>query len=162
MFSASTDIKSLKYDATKDFPSNATEELRLLVQAFLEARNAVIPRQPLHRAQPVVQEESQEYGDAEFDFSDPDIVAMLQDADTAAAAERKSKEAETCKVIEDYVARWIFRLICAGLSSLLSKKPQIRLTMEEIDKWIECWIGSIEVLVRNGHRVSFHCCFGVH
>ncbi|EKM57028.1 uncharacterized protein PHACADRAFT_183566 [Phanerochaete carnosa HHB-10118-sp] len=129
--------------------SNATLEMRMLVQTFLKARSAVIPRRQPQRARQVVQEESQEYDDDDFDFNDPAILAMLGDADGAykeAEEARSRKEEELCKIIEGHISRAVFRVLCARL---ISRHQQDQL---DIDKWVECWTGCAEVLVRNGRR----------
>lgn len=79
---------------------NTALEMRMLVQAFLKARNAVLPRPIIRRAPPVVQEESQEdYGDFGFDLDDPAVAAALGVGDqTEDTQEIKKKEEDTCKV----------------------------------------------------------------
>lgn len=50
-------------------------------------------------------------------------------------------------MIDECIGKAVFRVLCAHLSS----RHQDQL---ETDKWVECWIGCAEVLVRNGRRVS--------
>jgi hypothetical protein len=78
---------------------NTALEMRELIQAFLKARSAVMPKLPTQRLQQVVQEESQEdYGEFSFDFNDPDFAAILDTADSEAGSANRQKEEETCKV----------------------------------------------------------------
>ncbi|KIP07366.1 hypothetical protein PHLGIDRAFT_35454 [Phlebiopsis gigantea 11061_1 CR5-6] len=128
---------------------NTTLEMRMLVQAFLKARNAVLPRPSIRHAHPVAQEESQEdYGDFGFNLDDPAVAAALGIGDTDTGDPRlRTQEEETCKVLDEYISKAVFRVLCAHLSSSRQEPDQ-----HEIDKWLECWVGCAEVLVRNGRR----------
>lgn len=121
----------------------------MLVQVFLKARTTVVPRRQPERAPQGTDEESQEYGDGGIDWNQ--VIATWVDVDEVskeAEAERNKKEEETCKVIEDHIAKAVFRVLCAHLSS---QQPKDSL---DIGRWVECWVGCAEVLVRNGRRVS--------
>lgn len=147
---------------------NTTLEMRMLVQAFLKARNAVLPRPLIRHAHPVAQEESQEdYGDFGFNLEDPAVAAALGIGDTDTGDPwLRTQEEETCKVrayfdecmsyltlsqvLDEYISKAVFRVLCAHLSSSRQEPDQ-----HEIDKWLECWVGCAEALVRNGRRVGF-------
>ena len=78
---------------------NTALEMRLLVQAFLKARIAVLPKRPIQLPQPVAQEESQEdWGDFSFDLDDPEFTAVLDQAESEASSAIKKNEEQTCKV----------------------------------------------------------------
>ncbi|KAG9026890.1 hypothetical protein FRB95_008343 [Tulasnella sp. JGI-2019a] len=125
-------------------------EMRKLVQAFLEARaNALGPRRtPDLAGIPQVEGESQqsdEYGDWGVNWDDPRLLIALGEGEKTADMMMEERVAE---VVKSTLSPAIFRFIQKhfGDTNNLARRQE---QQEYDDKWVECWVGCIDVLVRN-------------
>ncbi|EGO22248.1 hypothetical protein SERLADRAFT_472803, partial [Serpula lacrymans var. lacrymans S7.9] len=143
IFSASTNLASL---------SKTGEEIRRLVQSFLDARTSVIPNAPVATTVSVESQESQdEYGQLLWDLDDPELLAALgDDTGSSLVADVKVKEETVCKVIDKHISPAIYRLVCKHFSDVSA--PSIEDYCRTADKWIDCWVGCASVLVQNRKR----------
>ncbi|KZP26671.1 hypothetical protein FIBSPDRAFT_1040698 [Athelia psychrophila] len=145
--------------AAQDLISSAHTgfEIRSLVQAFLNARQAAMPRPKRPAVVAAVDEESQEsqdyYADFDdFDMEDPQFQAALDnDAQSAPINENQSKDASLCNVLDSTIAPAIYRLVCKHLHDPTGPPPSEEYC-READEWVDCWVGCINVIVRNGKR----------
>ncbi|TFK51700.1 hypothetical protein OE88DRAFT_1658283 [Heliocybe sulcata] len=136
-------------------------EIRKLVQAFLDARTAVMPKPRISRPAPanpgVFQEDSQDnYGDFDLDMDDPELLEALgENSGASLQKEVNAKDEVVCKVIDQHISPAIYRLVCKNVGD-----PTLEHASEEvwadIDKWIDCWVGCAGVTVINGRREWSH------
>ncbi|KZT27796.1 hypothetical protein NEOLEDRAFT_1130281 [Neolentinus lepideus HHB14362 ss-1] len=136
-------------------------EIRKLVQAFLDARAAVMPKPRIHRAAPansvVSEEDSQgQYDDMQIDLDDPELLAALgEDVQSAAQKEIRAKDENVCKAMDQYISPAIYRLVCRNINESTLERPTEE-HWADIDKWIDCWVGCANVTVYNGRRDWSH------
>ncbi|PCH39845.1 hypothetical protein WOLCODRAFT_142800 [Wolfiporia cocos MD-104 SS10] len=131
-------------------------EIRKLVQAFLDARAAVIPKPSRHRLAAAPTEESQEsqddYGLFDLDMDDPELLAALGEADKShTLQENKRKDEIVCEIIDAHVSPAIYRLICQYFNES-ADQGSLQQYSQDADKWVDCWVGCASVIVQNGKR----------
>ncbi|KAH7914631.1 Mus7/MMS22 family-domain-containing protein [Hygrophoropsis aurantiaca] len=130
-------------------------ELRQLVQSFLNARSQALPKPHFPQPKPEVesQESQDEYGQFSLDFNDPELLAALGDAGPPTIAEYKSQEEAVCKVIDKIISPALYRLVCKQFGDNEGLQGT---TLEDYcysaDRWIDCWVGCVNVLVQNRIR----------
>ncbi|KAF8579909.1 hypothetical protein K439DRAFT_1394210 [Ramaria rubella] len=133
-------------------------EICKCIQSFLKARRAFISIPPIPRStvQRVETQESQdEFGDDGFDLNDPELLALLGEADMGyggAAEETADKNAvadSKASEILDGSSQSLYTCLCIHLecNSTIFGGPY-----HEADQWLECWLGCGDTLVRNKRR----------
>ncbi|KAI0079439.1 hypothetical protein K474DRAFT_1639613 [Panus rudis PR-1116 ss-1] len=132
--------------------------IRKLVQAFLDARAAIIPKPPRPQL-PIINKESQEsqedYG-FDLNLDDPEILAALGEPavnSNVVTDDVKAKEKRVAELIDLHISPAIYRLVCKHVH--FSDRENAQKTLEQVDdadRWIDCWVGCASVLVQNGRR----------
>ncbi|KAI0655367.1 Mus7/MMS22 family-domain-containing protein [Cubamyces menziesii] len=140
------------------------DQIRRLVQAFLDARSLVIPKP--RRPQPrVVAEDSQEsqydYDQFDLDLDDPELLAALgENLGDPEAIQNKEKDKIVCEIIDKHISPAIYRLVCKHFNDPVYKQTG-ELSFEDADRWIDCWVGCASVVVQNGKKDwDFYLSFG--
>jgi hypothetical protein len=142
-------------------------EQRLLIEATLRARAAVIPPPQRPRLAPIPVSKSQEsqddYGDFDLDFDDPALLAALGDVDVGAMErpDYRSKEEQmrqvrwnyrfwdvllmqrlqAMKVIQCHYLAW--NKLTAFVKGLPEYKEESDSVFRIADSWVYCWVGSM-------------------
>ncbi|CDO69890.1 hypothetical protein BN946_scf184884.g49 [Trametes cinnabarina] len=140
------------------------DQIRRLVQAFLDVRALVIPKP--RRPQPrVIAEDSQEsqydYDQFDLDLDDPDLLAALgEDISSSDASENKEKDRVVCGIIDKHISPAIYRLVCKHFNDPVYQRSG-ELRFDDADRWIDCWVGCANVVVQNGKKDwNFYFSFG--
>ncbi|KAL6308241.1 Mus7/MMS22 family-domain-containing protein [Sparassis latifolia] len=128
-------------------------EIRRLVQAFLDARARVIPRPPRPRPVSAVAEETQEsqedYGMFDLNMDDPELLAALGEVEESARMQdQKAKETVVAEIIDMHISPAIYRLVCKHFQQGSTEGY----SLQDTDRWIDCWVGCVSVVVQNGKR----------
>jgi hypothetical protein len=139
--------------------SGFRRELCALVQSFLAARLAVIPK-PRRPTIPVAGgDESQEsqFGPSfELDMDDLAVLDAIladraDDPTIAASSEIATRDQAVAQVMNTTICPSIYRFVCRKIANLL---PTSSLSeQQEPDGWIDCWAGCASVVVHNRLRV---------
>ncbi|KAG8904169.1 hypothetical protein FRB99_002150, partial [Tulasnella sp. 403] len=134
-------------------------EIRKLLQAFLHARTEVLgPRTSRGEAVAVQVEsetqESDEFGDFSLDLNDPRVLAALGDGEKTP---EMMKEDRVADVIKTTLSSAIFRFIHRFFTEVVERREQdprcfSEEELDNVDRWVECWVGCSDVLVRNNVR----------
>ena len=158
---------------------NIRQQVRYLVEIFLDARSLVIPK-PRRPPRPTLavreesQEESQEgYNNFDLDLNDPELWAALEGSDISPLSdELSSKERRVAEVIcyisyimtptnrysymfqliDTHISPAIYRMVCKHFNETSTRVSPF--ASDDTDAWIDCWVGCAGVLVQNGRRVS--------
>ncbi|KAI0667720.1 Mus7/MMS22 family-domain-containing protein [Trametes maxima] len=126
------------------------DQIRTFVQAFLDERARVMPK-PRRPLPPIVAEESQESQFAD-EYEAIDITDLLEDPESSKNhTENMEKDKAVCDVINDPILPAIYRLVCKHFSDPQYQRPG-ELEFDQADKWIDCWVGCINVVVQNGKK----------
>ncbi|KAI0712388.1 methyl methanesulfonate-sensitivity protein 22 [Earliella scabrosa] len=134
--------------------SSTGDEIRRLVQAFLDARSLVIPKRRRPQRRVVVDEsqDSQDYGHFELDMNDPALIAAL-DGGVSNHDENQEKEKVVCEIIETHISPAIYRLVCKHFNDpVYHQTTGLSFPLQTADRWIDCWVGCISVSVQNGRK----------
>ncbi|KAL4063194.1 Mus7/MMS22 family-domain-containing protein [Scleroderma citrinum] len=132
-------------------------EIRMLVQAFLNARTrALPPKQPSELSLVMQNQESQEsqeeYEKLYLELNDAELLAALgEEPIKLVVADIKAKEDALCKVLDKSITPAVYRLVCKHLGESENETAQESRT-NVADKWIECWVGCANVLIQNGNK----------
>ncbi|KAG8878846.1 hypothetical protein FRB97_002173 [Tulasnella sp. 331] len=125
-------------------------EMRKLIQAFLEARAKALGPRSVSEPKAVLQEEresqqSDEYGDWGVDWDDPRVLAALGEGQKTADMLMEERVAE---VVKSTLSAAIFQFIQKhyGDTNNRTDRP---VSPQCDDKWVECWVGCVDVLVQN-------------
>ncbi|CCL98524.1 uncharacterized protein FIBRA_00523 [Fibroporia radiculosa] len=132
-------------------------EIRKLVQAFLDARAAVLPKPARPRVPHVHAEESQESQEEfamfdQLDYNDPELLAALgEPGEGSTFQENKNKDQIVSELIDSQISPAIYRLVCKYFNDL-TDQGSLEPYSQEADKWVDCWVGCANVVVQNGRR----------
>ncbi|KAH9949775.1 Mus7/MMS22 family-domain-containing protein, partial [Amylocystis lapponica] len=131
-------------------------EIRRLVQAFLDARAAVIPRPPRPSLVTEDSQESQEeYGRFDLTMDDPQLLLSLGlEAESVQAKENKKnqeKDKLISETIDTNITPAIYRLVCKHFHDT-GVEGTLEQFSNDADRWIDCWAGCASVVVQNGRR----------
>ncbi|KDQ61632.1 hypothetical protein JAAARDRAFT_31105 [Jaapia argillacea MUCL 33604] len=130
-------------------------EIRRLVQAFLDARAAIMPTpsKPKPAIEAVDRQESQdEYDQFDFNLDDPELQAALGELDEPSRwAEHKREEERVLEVVDRHISPAIYRLVCKHVVSP-SQVDAGEDQWNSADEWIDCWVGCASIIVQNGKR----------
>ncbi|RPD62610.1 hypothetical protein L226DRAFT_458818, partial [Lentinus tigrinus ALCF2SS1-7] len=151
VFSTATNLSTI--------PSTG-EEIRRLVQAFLDARSRVMPKPRRPYPQGVLEDsqESQDYGCFQIDFDDPELQAAL--GETAEQQENREKDKIVCEIIDKHISHAIYRLVCKHFADPVYQQAK-ELSFQKADAWVDCWVGCANVVVQNEVKAwSFYLSFG--
>ncbi|EIN06032.1 hypothetical protein PUNSTDRAFT_145408 [Punctularia strigosozonata HHB-11173 SS5] len=122
--------------------------VRSLVQAFLDARSAYMPK-PRRPRKTHHSEDSQEYDDFELDLNDPALLVALGEA-PAERSDAVIKEARLCQIIDSHIMTPIFRFVCKHVLDPNENLWTLEQFRNDADHWVDCWVGCANVLVQNG------------
>ncbi|KAI0788864.1 Mus7/MMS22 family-domain-containing protein [Abortiporus biennis] len=133
-------------------------EMRRLVQAFLDARSSALPPPPRPRRPPTASnedsQESQDYfADDNINYDDPELnKALGVGVDSFETDDLKGKEEIVAQIMNTYVATAIYRLICKHFQDSKNYTVSLDEQLNIADRWVDCWVGCADVIVRNGLR----------
>ncbi|KZT09203.1 uncharacterized protein LAESUDRAFT_675011 [Laetiporus sulphureus 93-53] len=135
-------------------------EIRKLVEAFLNARAAVMSR-PSNASPMRTAEESQESQDefASLDnsmcFDDPDLIAALSTPEELALLQdRKKKDERVCEIIDKHIMPAVYRFVCKHVNVTHGSGVFPHQTAET-DRWIDCWVGCANIIIQNDDRKNW-------
>jgi hypothetical protein len=143
-----------------DVPHIAAE-LRSLVQAFLDARAFILPQPRRPHISTITNEESQE---SQYDYLELDIAdltaldAVWDKADNTAGPQGEpnsnipGSDRVAAQVMNDIICPAMYRFVCKRLN--VASSGMGVLEQQETDAWIDCWVGSANVVVGNKYRVG--------
>jgi len=163
---------------TQIFPSPLTNpvttriEIRHLLVAFLDARDTIIKpkHQPSQQALVVrndLQESQDEYGVFELDLEDPDLLAALEEPQSADIHESRVYHALVssvshlfipimpvlltwAKIMGHHICPAIYHFICksAGVDCLSSS-----FDTDNANQWVTCWVRCAKITVEQEKKV---------
>ncbi|KAG8914774.1 hypothetical protein FRC00_010904 [Tulasnella sp. 408] len=145
--------KILQSSLSTDVRTNV--EIRKLLQAFLDARNSALgPRYVPENAAPLLNSDTQEsddYGMFSLDLNDPRVLAALGEVEKTPEMEMEERVA---KAIKTTLSPAIFRFIQRHFGDVAQQHgrdsaPLQGEALSNVDRWVQCWVGCIDVLVRN-------------
>lgn len=145
--------KILQSSLSTDVRTNV--EIRKLLQAFLDARTSALgPRYVPENAAPLPSSDTQEsddYGMFSLDLNDPRVLAALGEVEKTPEMEMEERVAKTVKTT---LSPAIFRFIQRHFGDIAQhhgreSTPLQGETLSNVDRWIQCWVSCIDVLVRN-------------
>ncbi|KZT52992.1 hypothetical protein CALCODRAFT_475243 [Calocera cornea HHB12733] len=128
----------------------SSEALRY-IQAFLDQRSGAMSGGPGGLRVSRKDEESQDYGDADYDFDDPDFLLMLEAAESSGdhPAVPAPAEKNIAQIIDKELSPAIFQLI----SNMFANGALLPLDQwPMVDAAVDCWAGCGQVLVSNHIR----------
>ncbi|THH32447.1 hypothetical protein EUX98_g1713 [Antrodiella citrinella] len=115
------------------------DAIRNVVQAFLDARQVIVPVPP--RPHLVAEEDSQQdYGEDDAFFDDPEVRAAM--GENQSYVELREKETTVCDTMEKHIAPALFRLLCSKLDPPAANAVSFDDWCSSIDLWTECWTSS--------------------
>ncbi|KAG8998194.1 hypothetical protein FRB90_012355 [Tulasnella sp. 427] len=145
--------KILQSSLSTDVRTNV--EIRKLLRAFLDARNAALgPRYVPGNTESMLNSDTQEsddYGMFSIDLNDPRVLAALGEAEKTP---EMAMEERVAKTIKTTLSPAIFRFIQRHFGEIAKdhrrdSAPLQGDSLSNVDSWIQCWVGCIDVLVRN-------------
>ncbi|KAI0647862.1 Mus7/MMS22 family-domain-containing protein [Trametes meyenii] len=140
---------------------HTSNQIRTFVQAFLNERARVMPK-PRRPLPSIVEEDSQESQFAD-EYEAIDITDLLEDPESLKKhTENMEKDKAVSEVINGSILPAIYRLVCKHFSDPQYQQPG-ELEFDQADKWIDCWVGCINVVVQNGKKDwEFYLGYGPH
>ncbi|KAG6836986.1 hypothetical protein H0H93_016690 [Arthromyces matolae] len=141
-----------------DEPTTA-ENLREMVQAFLDARKIALPSQKLPSKGPSVvcetqeQESQEDYPPMAIDFNDPSLLAALGAGDTAPSAQKSDQVTLNEEALSSHMTPFTFwawrNLNRKATDSVASASGR---STSNIEMWMACWVGCADVEVHAGRK----------
>ncbi|KAF8074820.1 Mus7/MMS22 family-domain-containing protein [Lyophyllum atratum] len=126
--------------------SKTADEIRKMVQTFLDARKLVLPppQRPRIMSQRAAesQESQDEYGTVDMDYDDPDLVAALSgDPGAEVTPGFTAKEAAMKSLIDSRFVWWAWRNLNKRVPD---PAPPVKDDLVYINRWLDCWLGSMD------------------
>ncbi|KAI0715629.1 Mus7/MMS22 family-domain-containing protein [Cerioporus squamosus] len=127
------------------------EEIRRLVQAFLDARGRVIPKRRRPRPRGVLEDsqESQDYGFEQLDFDDPELLLAL--GEEVVTPEQREQDKIVADFIFNKISPAMYRLVCKHFNDPAYQQAG-ELSFRKADDWVDCWVGCCNVVVQNNDK----------
>lgn len=160
--------------------SRTSEEIRRTLQCFLEARKLTIPAPERPRLAPIpaAQESQEEYGVFDLDYDDPALLAALgENGQPALPSDEQIKDGALRTVSRRSQSHFLYRMmhifqaidkthlvwLCWRRVSKLVQDPSEGTSStryyNDVDNWLDCWLGCADVVIRSGGKES--CCVSI-
>lgn len=155
--------------------ARTSEEIRRTLHCFLEVRKLTIPAPERPRLAPIptAQESQEEYGVFDMDYDDPALLAALGgDGQPRMPSDEQIKD-EALRTVSGrsqprflYLMIYIFQAIdkthlvwlCWRRVSKLVQDPSEGTSStsyyNDVDSWLDCWLGCADVVIRSGGKES--------
>ncbi|GJJ11453.1 hypothetical protein Clacol_005686 [Clathrus columnatus] len=120
-------------------------EICSCIQRFLAVRADVIPLPTLPKPRLEESQESQDdYGDYELDMNDPTLLALFDHSEPV--NENYSADQHASEVLDGFSSK-LYSCVCLHLGCTGPLYPY-----QEVDAWLESWLGIGKILVQNRKR----------
>ncbi|KZP01666.1 hypothetical protein CALVIDRAFT_552010, partial [Calocera viscosa TUFC12733] len=130
--------------STAYLKSAVSSEALHYIQAFLDERLKVLPSKS---NAPRRDEESQDYGDADYDYDDPTFLQVLEAAESSGA--HSPAEKDVAQIVDKELSPAVFQLI----SNVFADGSLVALEQwPMVDAAVDCWAGCGQLLVSNNVR----------